>query len=205
MRFFDESTEGEIPHSLGLYAFYLNMIGPAKIGLGGPGPFSDQLLLSARHRLASRLAEQLSLTHVMELEGEISELKPGSHLRRSFTVHANSRHHNFIVEEVRDVELNELREYSEVLSKCMSLEKPIYVGITTGQSFKQRYIQHKSDFYRGLDADATFGSRFSAAGGRWDDLVFACIEISSNLFSGNSFSRLERLIQSLTYPTYSLR
>ncbi|WP_157660494.1 hypothetical protein [Burkholderia ubonensis] len=205
MHFFDETTEGEIPNSLGIYAFYLNMIDPAKIGLAGPGPFDSRLLLAARERLVSRLSQQLLLIHEMKLEGEISEPKPGSHLRRTFTVHASSQQYDVALDEARDVRLTELREYAHVLSKCMSLAKPIYVGITAGQSFKQRYLQHKSDFYRNPIVEGTFGSRFAVAGGTWDDLVFACIEVSSDLFSGNSLSRIERLVQSLTHPTYSLR
>lgn len=205
MLFFNESTEDDIPNSIGLYAFYLDMLAPAKIGLGGPGPFSELTLHSARQRLASRITRQLSLTNDMRLMGEICEPKPGSHLRKAFHVEAKYVQGETAQAEALGVNLRELREYATVLSKCMSLERPIYVGITSGQSFKQRYLQHKTDFYSNPTSEGTFGGRFAVAGGEWDDLTFACIEVSSDLFSGASLGRLERLVHSLTQPKYSLR
>jgi hypothetical protein len=145
------------------------------------------------------------LANHMRLEGEIGEAKPGGHLRRSYRLSAEYLVATEISQEALHIDLADLRDFAELLSKCIGLERPIYVGITCGQTFKQRYLQHKSDFYGVSSEEASFGTRFAHAGGEWDDLVFACIETDSDVFQSASLLRLERLVQSLTQPKFSLR
>jgi hypothetical protein len=202
--FYSESSETEIPNAPGLYAFYLDMLSPAKIGLGGRGPFMKEQLADARERLIVRVKRRQALIQQRRLFGELTEDKPGGHLRRVYSIEAEVCTDLEYVD-ASTVPLSEIREFASVLSRCMIFDKPIYVGITNDQSLRQRYTQHKSDFYSELQSGATFGSRFQNAGGDWDDLKFGCVQLDSTVFGTKSVGRLEKLIQSLTRPTYSMR
>ena len=204
LSFYSESNETDIPNAPGLYAFYLDMLSPAKIGLSGKGPFSKESLSAARDRLHARIRKRQHLLRHTKLSGELSEDKPGGHLNRVYIVQASASNELDAVD-ISSVALHEIREFANVLSNCMALDKPIYVGITNDQSLRQRYLQHKTDFYSEPHSDASFGARFSSAGGDWDDLKLGCIELESSVFGTKSVARLERIVQTLTRPRYSLR
>ena len=51
---YNMSNESEIPHGQGIYAFYIDMFSPLKLGLLGKGPFSKDQLLKAKKTMMKK-------------------------------------------------------------------------------------------------------------------------------------------------------
>ncbi|MGX4730707.1 hypothetical protein [Pseudomonas corrugata] len=89
----------------------------------------------------------------------------------------------------------------DILESTLLLQSPVYVGIAIEQTLQDRCLQHRSDFYNGLNSSG-FGSRLKKFGFEWTDLVFVA---SPSRAYGNELREVEKAVQLLINPILGLR
>jgi len=193
-----------IPKNQGIYAFYINMISPAKIGLIGNEGFSNDELLNAKKLLIRRFKKYLAFIRSDKLVGNLVEEGKAEHVSRKYSIIANGYTSSGSLEKMMALSLDEIYKYAKISELLSIFAQPIYVGITTNQTLFDRYIQHKNDFEYGTDKPS-FGLRMRKNGLDWDDLLFSCVELGTDTHNKNIISALEKQLQSVSMPLLSVR
>lgn len=201
---FNLSSEGNIPKSQGIYAFFLNNISPGKVGLRGEGPYTDEQLEAARCSLISRVSSSMELFCTSNLSGSLVESDKAPHLRMDYKVVANSNINLDTIERLKNIELTNIKDYIEACSFMPFFMPPIYVGITVEQTLYDRYFQHKSDYESSADR-FKFGVRLRDKIVRWSDIMFICVEFDKGVGNKEILRTLEKHIHTISKPLFSLR
>lgn len=201
---FSISQEGDIPRTQGLYAFHLELISPARVGLLGRGEFSKEQLAVAKENLKNRTEKLLRFVRSNFFSGVISGSKKGFHISEKYFLEAKEQFPSSLVQELDRIPDNHLYQYLRISKLLSAFAQPIYVGITKNQTLQERYFQHKYDFISNTDA-STFGTRLRKAGFDWDEVVFSCIPLSSSEGNIEILSLLEKQLQAIARPVLSER
>jgi hypothetical protein len=200
---FTDANSREIPRMQGIYAFFLDLVSPSKIGLAGRGPWEPGTLEKSKAALIRRVERQLSICNLAELSGSMAECEKSGPLQITYLISAKKQS-RFSPVELDQLPLECVREYAEILHDTAIFSQPIYVGITYEQTLIERYEQHRSAFYL-PSSESGFGSRFRQMEVDWDDLVFACKPLPQPSSNTISLRKAERHLHSLTNPICSLK
>jgi hypothetical protein len=200
---YKNSEERLIPKGQGIYAFFLDLMSPAKIGLVGQSGFTEAQLTTARDSLHRRVEKALRIYRSSQLEGEIRELKKGTHFAKFFRMQAEEMAPLRVLEDLAGMRPQQLMSYLMVARFTTLFAPPIYVGITREQTLQERYRQHKYNF-DSQEQKGSFGARLRESGFDWDDIVFACIEFSQGEDDSTVLRILERHLQAISNPMLSL-
>lgn len=204
LKTFSIDNQEQIPNTQGLYAFYLDLTDPLKLGLIGNGPFEEEQLLKAKKLLIRKVTSFLKILRGCKLEGMVKELDRGEHLSTTYNVQLEEVYAGNLLHSLKSIPANALLEYSKLTKQLTLFSQPIYVGITKKQTLHARYHQHKSDFENSENL-SHFGVRLRKSGFDWDDLIFSCLEYkikNKNLFLLNI---LEKQLQTISNPSLSIR
>lgn len=200
---FTESLASRIPRAQGLYAFYLDLVSPGKLGLNGRGPWSRQQLERAKDVLLLRVKKQIALLRSVRLSGEVRELEKRDHLALRVKILGEETWATSLLEELQALPVTLVKDYAGLLRQSAIMIQPVYVGITKEQSLYERYRQHRRDHLVSTD-QSKFGVRLRNAGIDWDDLVFACIPFYRGQDQFQLLATLERHFQLLARPVLSV-
>lgn len=202
---FSDGASDRIPASQGLYAFFLDLVSPAKIGLGGRGPWSDEVLLKAKRSLIEKVKLQAKAMNSIALSGVLREVEKGEHLRIAYSLTAVRSEFQHLIDEVRALPIESVREYAFLLHQAAAITQPIYVGITVDQTLKERYVQHRTAHFSFGTTDSAFGVRLRNIGVEWDDVLFGCVSFETAVNPSLVLATLERHLHSLAHPVLSIR
>lgn len=193
-----------IPKNKGIYAFYMDIINPGKIGLIGNGNFDDSQLLRAKDLLLRKVSKYLSIARSDNLTGNLTDVGKSEYISRKYNINAIGTNSNVLIDYLKDISLNDIYDYS-ILAETLSIfAQPIYVGITNSQTLHDRYKQHKYDFEYSKDR-SKFGCRVKEIELDWDELVFCCVELNNISDNSNLIKFAEKQLQSVSMPILSLR
>lgn len=199
---FSDSKALDIPRQQGVYAFFLNLVSPSKVGLAGKGPWSDDVLERARTALINRCRRQAEILCAFSMTGMVADRQRIEHLSPTLHISARPNVPTSFIQELGELPLGCVREYVNLVHSSCVFNPPIYVGITTRQTLRERYEQHRSAFLSG-PGDTSFGTRLRDAEIEWDDILFACIPFDKASDQVEILSTLERHLQALTKPVLS--
>lgn len=202
-KIFADSISREIPKQQGVYAFFLDLISPGKIGLAGKGPWSEAILERARASLLRRIRLQSQVFCAVELTGNLAQSDKFGPVQTSFSLNARKAQSIDLAEEISGIASEAIRDYAQLVHDTITFAQPIYVGIAYEQTLFERYLQHRTS-HRG-DGELGFGSRLRGMGIDWDDVVFACQSFESQSADRNLFRQVERTLHSITHPILSIR
>lgn len=194
----------EIPHKQGLYAFYLDITSPIKIGLIGQGPFEKEKLERAKKILIRKINKLLEMLRFSSLDGYIREVGRGEHIAKAYRVKLSEYYSGSLMEVLEGIPSESILEFSKMSAMLPLFSQPIYIGITKTQTLYGRYKQHKYDFEKGVD-NSKFGVRLKNQGLDWDDLLFGCVEFDSSSDNIDLLNILEKQLQSISNPILSVR
>ena len=194
----------KIPKKQGLYAFYLDLTSPVKIGLLGRGPFNECKLEVSKKILIKRVKKLINLVRSSTLEGHIREVGRGEHILRTYNLDATETYTGNLVNFLESIPLDSLLEYSQMTQKLSLFSQPIYVGITKDQTLYGRYTQHKNNYENSSD-NSKFGVRLKNSGFDWEDLVFGCVAFDVSSENSNILNILEKQLQAVANPPLSIK
>lgn len=203
-RTFTDAEAKNIPRLQGVYAFFLDLISPAKIGLAGKGPWDESTLQRAKLSLLRRAERQMAVAHSTELQGLLGEVDKAGPLQAAYWMTAQKRGQFDSVQELERLELSCVREYAEIIHETVSFAQPLYVGITYEQTLFDRYAQHRGTFHS-VSSTSGFGVRVRNLGLDWDDIVFCCKPLIHPVTNRPVLSKAERHLHALTHPICSLK
>lgn len=203
-RTFTDSQARDIPRLQGIYAFFLDLISPAKIGLAGKGPWDEVTLLKAKLSLLRRAHKQMAVAHSAELNGLLAETHKTGPLQAAYWMTAKKQSQFDSMQELEQLDLAGVREYAEIIHETVTFAQPLYVGITYEQTLLERYVQHRSAFQSGA-ATSGFGARVRDLEIDWDDLLFACKPLAQPTTNRPMLRKAERHLHALTHPICSLK
>lgn len=197
------SDRDKIPRSQGIYAFYLDLISPVKLGLIGRGDFSEESIGKARITLKRRVKKLLSFVRSSKLSGRIVEESKAYHLSEIYNIQAIEEPPTSVLESIDNIPNALFYEYVCFLQTLVLFSQPVYVGITTDQTLFTRYNQHMND-YNGDGDKNSFGLRLKQSGFDWDDIIFACKDITVE-DNGIILGIVEKYLQSISNPVLCIR
>lgn len=199
-----ESDVDEIPSLPGIYAFYLDLIGPGSCGIRAGQRVDVENHERIRANLRRRLSAFVSIFRNQTYLGDFSDTRRSDALKRTFELSAQERVPQGHLDDL-DRLSNEELDYLLVLGKRATFfVQPLYVGIAVEQTLQQRYTQHFRAF-QGADDTNVFGVRLRKAGIRWDDVLFVCVDLPIANISASGLSFLETQLHSLQPPIFSIR
>lgn len=200
---YSENNFENIPQTQGLYAFFLNAISPAKIGLVGNNVFTDDQLLRAKKVLLKKVKKLSSFYRSNKLLGAVSCVDKSQHISEKYIVTAIEEYPESVVEMVDNTNLYDIYRFANLVASFPLLTQPIYIGITKKQTLYERYNQHKYNYYSHTDGKS-FGSRLNSFGFDWDDVVFACNEFRIAEDNMEILSMLEKYFLTISKPVLSI-
>ena len=202
-RVYGEGEADFIPKKQGLYAFFLDLISPAKIGLAGRGPFSEDTLCRARASLLARVERHFNVLSAIPLEGLIRDGLRQQHLQATYLITATRHNQYDFRSDICGLPLEQIRPYSELLRSTVAYAQPIYVGLTFDQTLHVRYRQHMADHDAGASKN-TFGGRLKRLGIAWDDVTFTCLPTESESLTRQLLATAERYLHATAMPLLSV-
>src|SRR5688572_10095343 len=115
VRTYSESTFGDIPLTQGMYAFYLDLVSPAKIGLLGAGPWQESQLQQARKLLQSRMRKQVAVLRSLSMTGQLVESDKRQHMTFHFQLVAKEIASDASSRNIESLALDSVRDYAMML------------------------------------------------------------------------------------------
>ncbi|WP_250537621.1 MULTISPECIES: hypothetical protein [unclassified Caballeronia] len=203
-RTFTDAEAKDIPRLQGVYAFFLDLISPAKIGLAGKGPWDQSTLQKAKVALVRRAQRHMSIAHSIELQGMLAEADKTGPLQAAYSISARKKTSFTSAHELEQLALTSVREYAEIMHETATFSQPLYVGITYEQTLYERYVQHRAAFRSDLGT-LGFGGRVRDLELDWDDLLFCCKPLSHPTTDRSALRKAERHLHALTHPICSLK
>ena len=194
----------EIPKSPGIYAFFLDLMSPAKIGLAGRGPWNQEKLELAKAALIGRAEIHAEIMHSISLKGELKDANKATHLGVAYTTEARKAKGFQPSKELANLSLEAVRDYAQLMHSIAIFSQPVYVGITYSQTLRDRHEQHRRAFFGGEDS-LGFGARVSAWKLDWDDLIFSYHSLANPTVSLSTLVLAEKHMQSIVHPIFSLK
>jgi hypothetical protein len=201
---FTDSSSQRIPRRQGMYAFFLDLVSPAKIGLAGKGPWDEATLKLAKSSLLRRIEKQMAVVHSVDLAGLLVQPTKFGPLQTAFSMNARKKSQFDVAAELKELSLSSVREYSAIIHDTATFAQPLYVGITYDQTLLERYRQHRASYFS-PESDSGFGARIRELAVEWDDLIFSCRPINVPVVDGFALRTAERQLQSITHPICSLK
>lgn len=202
MKTFSVNNADKIPKNQGLYAFYLDLISPSKIGLIGNDNFTDAQLKRAKELLLKRISKCINIVRSDRLSGELRETGKSDHITRRYSIFAEGISSEYITTVLSELPYEHVYNYS-ILSGMLSIfAQPVYVGISKDQTLFARYSQHKNDYENSNDK-SKFGVRVKELELDWDELIFSCIEIDDPTNDNLIIRTLEKQMQAISMPLLS--
>jgi hypothetical protein len=202
-KLFADARRDEIPRQQGVYAFFLDLVSPGKIGLAGRGPWSEETLALAKEALLRRLRLQLQVFSSVELTGSLEQADKYGPVRAVYAMTAAKLQTSEVAEGVERLPIDAIRDYAQLVHETSAFAQPIYVGIAYDQTLSERYEQHRGS-HRG-EGDAGFGARLRTLGIEWDDVVFACSPFVGQSGNGPLLRQVERTLHAAAHPILSIR
>lgn len=200
----DDHSWRDIPERPGLYFYHLNSITACKLGLYSNTEATDDGLLVARSAMISKLQLKLKFFRSAELTGILQEQDRSVNIRKSYRLKAVERHDESTLKKLELLPLALVPQAVDILEKTSFMNKPIYIGMTSKQTLKDRYLQHRQDFND--QKIGTFGGRLRQSGLKWTDLLYSSFEVDIRLAENSQvISELESFMQSLCDPILSKR
>ena len=203
-RTFTDSEAKNIPRLQGVYAFFLDLISPAKIGLAGKGPWDEITLEKAKLSLLRRAQKQMTIAHSAELNGLLAESNKAGPLQVAYSMIAKKQGQFNSTQELEVLEISKIREYAEIIHETVTFAQPLYVGITYEQTLFERYVQHRNAF-QSNSVTSGFGARDRELELDWDDILFCCKPLTHPTTSRPTLRKAERHLHALTHPICSLK
>jgi hypothetical protein len=200
---YDDSLSMKIPKLPGLYAFYLDLISPAKLGLLGREGFSDDQLERAKKDLVKRVRKSIDLLHKIRMLGGLKIIDKKAHYPFRFKLLAEQVPSLDYISQIEALPTDSVYGYLQAVHEFALFAQPIYVGITKEQTLFQRYFQHKQDF-EVSEERSKFGVRLRHAGIDWDDILFVCVEFKSPSKTVQILTTLEKHLQNISNPALSI-
>lgn len=201
---YSESESENIPAQPGLYAFFLNLVGPGNCGLRAGEHVSASNYTKIANNLDYRLQKLIPIFRKLELAGRVIESDKFGPLQRVF---------DFAGKETSPP----LRAVTEIAATPSELESilvaskqtafflpPVYVGMTVDQTLGQRYRQHHAAYQSSTELNV-FGSRLRSAGIAWTDLLFACVPIGPRDASEIALRFVEQQLHVIHPPLFSVK
>lgn len=203
MKAYADTEQANIPRTQGLYAFYLDTISPAKVGLLGRDRFDSEQLNRAKRNLILRMNKMISFMRTSSFSGTLGTSAQSPHIAQLFKLQAQEIPPLQVVELIEKMPIEFIHSYLKMANDLALFAQPVYVGITKEQTLYDRYCQHKSDYETEVDA-RKFGGRLKIAGFDWDDVRFACAEFKHGADELQVLSLLEKHLQAVSMPILSL-
>ena len=203
IRGFADGDSAGIPKTPGLYAFYLDALGPARVGLLTKTHYPEEQLEKAKENTIIRVDKIMRFMRSLKATGAASSTAKSGMASTEFSIKIHECIPSSLLDDLRKMSVDDLLSYLRVVDYMPLFCQPIYVGITKNQTLYDRYQQHRID-YESDSTRSTFGSRLREAGFDWDEVLFACIKIDIGDKSADVLRVLERHLQALSKPILSL-
>ena len=202
--FFSPNEETKIPQGPGIYAFFLRPFRASSFGVYDDYTMSEDELNWAAKKLKQKALSLERLFMSIEAEGDIRQALKVSHVAKSYRIRINE------TSAISDSRINfintkNVAEILRFLDGSWHILPPVYIGITHNQTLRNRFLQHRLNFYNKTQQGNLFGTRLAKSGFSWDDLVFGCQEQSPSDSIARDLHDLEDLLQLLTKPILSVR
>lgn len=199
-----ESEFQDIPELPGLYAFYVDLVGPGNCGLRSGDRVTSRNFDSIAANFDYRLKRLGKIFRQLELTGHIQEVDKLSSLKRSFSLRGNEN--TPTLSEVKEIAKDPVELEAILLASkhATFFLPPIYVGITVDQTLKLRYEQHFAA-YNNADKTNVFGSRLKASGIMWNDLLFTCIKLPPAAVNLSALKFVEQQLHTINPPPLSIK
>lgn len=178
----------------GLYVFTARFPTDYELGLTADSPRLDL----AEQAVLQHLEKLAALTNTHPLSGRISDRKLGLHLRESLSIVANHHQTYDVRSELQGNNLfsavSEAKEVAGVLRICVSMMRPLYVGMAERQSLRDRLKQH-------MDGETGLLDSLSLAKLSILDLEFHWVPLSLEALP--HARALEKVMQHILRPAFS--
>jgi len=191
----------EIPQTPGVYAYYVSFLSRRSLGLFQGKSASTQAIASAKVILSKKFKRYLALRKERVYGGWVRDSTRHSHLAPFFSVELEEHFSEAPLEALLSMEDERFLSALDLLESTFILQSPVYVGITQGQTLRERCIQHKADFESDVNGKG-FGSRLKKLGFDWSDLIYVA---SPSCAFGAELKEVEKAIHVLVNPILSLR
>jgi hypothetical protein len=191
---YTDAEQSRIPRTQGIYAFYLDTISPAKVGLLGHDRFNTEQLTRAKKNLVLRMNKMISFMRSSELKGTLATGGQSPHIAQFFQLQAKEIPPLQLIDLIEQMPIKLVHSYLKMANNLALFSQPIYVGITKEQTLYDRYCQHKLDHENEAGA-GKFGGRLKIAGFDWDDVRFACADFKHGADTLQVLSLLEKHLQ----------
>jgi hypothetical protein len=178
----------------GVYAFRLSLPNDTQLGLTSS---ADPAVLA--EDLARRVARIRWALSDLLLNGQMSS-NQATHMRQVFSVSANPVHptaqEGFVLQLIGELggDLKAVKSAASVVRYALELSAPIYVGMTSRQSFRIRLDQH-------MAGSTQFSDRLAKLKIGWSDLKFV---IRPFHVPAKAVRTAEQMAQALLKPRVSL-
>lgn len=195
----------DLPDSPGLYAFYFNL-----------GIFQRYSELAREQGfgkvdISAPFQKAVRSTKLTRQSGAKINLYGKS---KCNYVSLSSEHHiNLGLEEVKADQVT-FEQFSSVISSCLILSAPLYIGITK-RNFEQRLSEHRDKYQKLENEEKTFGEAdiYTPEGEFYEqiykrelsfrDLIFVCVPIEE-VKEARILKLVERFLQSTCNPPLSI-
>ncbi len=181
--------------AFGIYAFRICLPNDARLGLtatnADPIQHATELVRRAQ-RLKSAISDD-------GLTGRV-RTRQAPHLCQSFTIHAEPDISTYHIESLHCLiselggDIYAVKTAAAVLRYTIEMSLPLYVGMTSKQSFRQRLDQH-------MNGSSQFSDRLKELRITWSDLQFSIRPLA---VPRRAVMSAERLAQTILRPRASL-
>lgn len=197
-------NKSDIPELPGIYAFFVDLIGPYSFGLRRGDSITSETWPKIASDIAQRFSSLCQLYRNEEYTGQLFQDGKSGLLRSAIGVKASSLIPTIDANEIATMSPVEAHAYLAVARKAQYFLPPVYVGVTYDQTLRDRYLQHQHS-YKAQTEKNIFGKRFRDSGFVWEDLIFGYAELRAEELSTLPLRFLEAHIQTISPPTLSSR
>lgn len=201
---YTEPESDDIPAQPGLYAFFLDLVGPGNCGLRAGQHVTPSNFTKIANNLDYRLRRLIPIFRQLELSGRVIQSDKFGPLQRAFdfTGKETSPSPRAVTEiAATPAELESILIASK---RTAFFLPPVYVGMTVDQTLGQRYRQHHAAYQNSTELNV-FGSRLRSAGLAWTDLLFACVPIGPHDANEIALRFVEQQLHVIHPPILSVK
>ena len=198
---YDDSTAARIPSRPGIYAFYLRNISLAKFGIYHDREPDEKTIDNAKTLLERRVNRTVESFRQRHLSGQLAENRAIG-LKLDLVASETVKPGRLL--NADSIQSEDVVNLIDLLERTSVFHRPLYVGITSDRTLRERYKQHRYAF--DAATEDTFGGRLRGAGILWEEVVFRCVSTNSRSISnGQLLEATERYLLTLTEPIFSKR
>lgn len=201
---FTESDSDDIPAQPGLYAFFLDLVGPGNCGLRAGEHVTALNFTKIANNLDYRLRRLIPIFRQLELSGRVIECDKFGPLQRAFDFTGTETSPPLRAVTEIAATPSELESILVAAKQTAFFLPPVYVGMTVDQTLGQRYRQHHAAYQNSTELNV-LGSRLRSAGIAWTDLLFACAPIGPRDASETALRFVEQQLHVIHPPVFSVK